>query len=888
MAPTNLRAQLRNEPLGWLMEELCVNTPPAPTTGDDRALLGRIAGLRKRVEALEKKRGAGASAGARRAVADARASASAVCTKWVGANYYGKPMRSRAAELGCDVRQMTKTMLVENKQWRGDDPFARENAKHYLVVVQYAAAYDAQRMRSALSARTGLSKNQFNFRVADEATMAALSGFEHNAVTPFGMAEKRVPVVLASAARDAPGGFIWMGAGHTDLKLGVTVADFLKRFDPLVLDVSAPRDEREWDAAPGGDAAPKGEKEKKEKAPPKEKKDKAPAPKGGKTPKAAEFADHGDDDDTAASRLALVVGRIVEAWPHPESDKLFCEKIDCGEAFGGVRSIASGLQAFYKVEDLKDRLVLVIANLKAKKLGGFPSQGMVLCASNAAHDRTDKKKLFLKAQPHFTTKGGVAYYKGKAFAVGGANCTAPAEDGAATMIVSNRRQQATPRTPAVVSRHVLVSLYERPPQTELTLDEFEIYAVDRLKILRTIDALKQKGFKPRELEAELAPVLAQALPLRGSAEHVKADERKDQVSHFILRLGYSRTEEMRRWFLTQECALFKHRLGTLSGPQLGLFLAANGLKFEEVSDADAIDLIGRREVYLEKGYAYVPAAKLHAIVVARFRSALSRSLAKASSSLAAAAGDPRLSPLLNNIEKHDLSNGKDLEDDDVEGIHPEQIDALAKQSMPLCMQQLHGALKRDHKLKHWGRQQYGLFLKAAGLSMEDQLRFFQAEFTKIMTVDAFSKEYAYNIRHRYGKEGKRTEYSPYGCYKLIMDMAPGPGEYHGCPYKHYDDDHLASILGAMDISRESSQAILGQAKSKNYQLACQKHFEVTHPKAAGVAARPDGVGNHPNAWFKASRIYHKEVHEAKNPDAVKQVEPAAAPAPAPPAVLLAN
>ena len=225
------------------------------------------------------------------------------------------------------------------------------------------------------------------------------------------------------------------------------------------------------------------------------------------------------------------------------------------------------------------------------------------------------------------------------------------------MIVSNRRQQATPRTPAVVSRHVLVSLYERPPQTELTLDEFEIYAVDRLKILRTIDALKQKGFKPRELEAELAPVLAQALPLRGSAEHVKADGRKDQVSHFILRLGYSRTEEMRRWFLTQECALFKHRLGTLSGPQLGLFLSANGLKFEEVSDADvdarsvalakisktgdggaagyyrvpfveAIDLIGRREVYLEKGYAYVPAAKLHAIVVARFRSALSRSRAQ--------------------------------------------------------------------------------------------------------------------------------------------------------------------------------------------------------------------------------------------------------------------
>ena len=48
------------------------------------------------------------------------------------------------------------------------------------------------------------------------------------------------------------------------------------------------------------------------------------------------FVDYTDADDTAASRLALVVGKIVEVWPHPDSDKLFCEKIDCGEAFGPV------------------------------------------------------------------------------------------------------------------------------------------------------------------------------------------------------------------------------------------------------------------------------------------------------------------------------------------------------------------------------------------------------------------------------------------------------------------------------------------------------------------------------------------------------------------------
>jgi DNA primase large subunit len=425
------------------------------------------------------------------------------------------------------------------------------------------------------------------------------------------------------------------------------------------------------------------------------------------------------------------------------------------------------------------------------------------------------------------------------------------------MLVGNRRSTARAEAP---SQRVTVSLYEKPPREEMTLEEFEVFAVDRLKVLRTIDALRQKGFKPKELEAELAPVVRELLPLASAGPQAPSDARKDSVSHFILRLAYSRSEELRRWFLTQECALFRHRLSRLRGDGFARFLREHGLKFEEVPDSErdarvtslariknyenvpaqtatyyrvpfleAIDLIGRREVYLEKGYAYVPQAKLHSIVVSRFRASLSRSLAKASGSLAAAAADPRLGPLLTNVEKHDLER-QDVDDDDIEGITPEQIDALADQSMPLCMQQLHYALKRDHKLKHWGRQQYGLFLKAAGLSMEDQLRFFQAEFTKIMTHDQFSKEYAYNIRHRYGKEGKRTEYSPYGCYKLVMDMAPGPGEYHGCPYRHFDADHLAAVLSKTSLDAGEQSLVLGKAKERNYQIACQRHFEFAHKK----------------------------------------------------------
>lgn len=43
--------------------------------------------------------------------------------------------------------------------------------------------------------------------------------------------------------------------------------------------------------------------------------------------------------------LLMLVGKIVKAWPHPESEKLWCEEIDLGEA--APRQIASGLRQFY-------------------------------------------------------------------------------------------------------------------------------------------------------------------------------------------------------------------------------------------------------------------------------------------------------------------------------------------------------------------------------------------------------------------------------------------------------------------------------------------------------------------------------------------------------------
>jgi methionyl-tRNA synthetase len=88
------------------------------------------------------------------------------------------------------------------------------------------------------------------------------------------------------------------------------------------------------------------------------------------------------EQETAAfedfARLDLRVGRVAEARLHPDADRLLVLAVDLGEE--EPRSIVAGLAEHYAPDDLVGRLVVVVANLKPRKLRGVPSQGMVLAA----------------------------------------------------------------------------------------------------------------------------------------------------------------------------------------------------------------------------------------------------------------------------------------------------------------------------------------------------------------------------------------------------------------------------------------------------------------------------------------------------------------------------
>lgn len=76
------------------------------------------------------------------------------------------------------------------------------------------------------------------------------------------------------------------------------------------------------------------------------------------------------------------VGFIQKAVKHPDADSLYMSTIDMGDA-EGPRTVCSGLVKYIPLEDMQERFVVVVANLKPVSMRGVKSCAMVLCASNA-------------------------------------------------------------------------------------------------------------------------------------------------------------------------------------------------------------------------------------------------------------------------------------------------------------------------------------------------------------------------------------------------------------------------------------------------------------------------------------------------------------------------
>ena len=114
-----------------------------------------------------------------------------------------------------------------------------------------------------------------------------------------------------------------------------------------------------------------------------------------------------------------------------------------------------------------------------------------------------------------------------------------------------------------VPRHGLsmLSMYNEAPRVEVSLEQFEEFAIDRLHVLKAVENYRLRSVQMKDREGRLDKTLNKHMPLRSAgirrSGQAEDDTFKDVLSHFFLRMAFCQTEELRRWFLTQESTLFR-------------------------------------------------------------------------------------------------------------------------------------------------------------------------------------------------------------------------------------------------------------------------------------------------------------------------------------------
>ncbi|PSN70204.1 DNA primase, large subunit [Corynespora cassiicola Philippines] len=445
-----------------------------------------------------------------------------------------------------------------------------------------------------------------------------------------------------------------------------------------------------------------------------------------------------------------------------------------------------------------------------------------------------------------------------------------------------------------------LNFYTLPPTAEITLEEFEVWAINRLKVLSELESCSFRNRSPDETAEYMKGILNKYLPLRPNStrsKELQEERKKDHYSHFILRLAFSATEDLRRRFSRLETMLFRLRFRDDDMEERKAFVSSLNLEWEEVTDAEkrefqselsaasrgkkgekqdwfkvdwmrVPELVEQRRVFIKRGKAYVPQKEQQSLVVGEFTKRLDEALELTSRALPRLDEDDRLSPILAHLSQSFTApdaaySSSDADINGLSSINAASIDTLS-QNFPLCMQNLHMTLRANSHLKHYGRLQYTLFLKGIGLSLDECIVFWRRSF-KLMTDDKFQKEYRYNIRHAYGDVGGDSNrrgrgYTPYSCQKILTEPLPGPGQAHGCPYRTFTQDNLTSLLQRTGITdREVLKGVKEDVAKQRYHVACNRVFEHAHKREI-KKVKDEGSWSatdldtivHPNTYFKRS------------------------------------
>ncbi|KAG4066757.1 hypothetical protein HA402_012824 [Bradysia odoriphaga] len=441
-----------------------------------------------------------------------------------------------------------------------------------------------------------------------------------------------------------------------------------------------------------------------------------------------------------------------------------------------------------------------------------------------------------------------------------------------------------------------VKFYYHPPANDIDLRLLEDTVIERLKVLHILEQTSGKyvnydscaGWKEQVLtELKFQKLFNYVVLIEPSLvdniETLLLARERDYISHFMLRFYFCESEVLRQWFVDRETELFRLKFDSLSVEEEQNFLRANNLhyvpqsyreiwenqvndpsnglddlQFFKIKFTEVLQLVSARKCILKNGFAYV--TDLCPIIETIHRTYIDKGLLSTNRIMNVIREDVRIVDLLKVIHSSRPGHGFELNDEPCNFM--ESVDDLSKQYFPLCARMCHETLRERHHLKYFGRNQYQLFLKGIGVSLEDSLKFWIEEFTHDNKDKPLASKYRYQIEFNYGTRGSRIDIAPPSCTDLISMNFPSFQQCYGCPYKFLEPTDLKATLTAHGLNSIQVDEVLSYSDKNDYQLACTKYFECVNDYKASE------VINSPNRYFDLCQMI-KRIRSKRTPDADK-------------------
>jgi DNA primase large subunit len=179
-------------------------------------------------------------------------------------------------------------------------------------------------------------------------------------------------------------------------------------------------------------------------------------------------------------------------------------------------------------------------------------------------------------------------------------------------------------------------------------------------VLSELEACTFRNKSPEETAEYMKSILDKYMPMRAGtskSQYLQEERKKDHYSHFILRLAFAATEDLRRRFSRLETMLFQLRFKDDDFIERQSFVRSLNLEWDEVQEAEKRELkdrllaaaggsmknpdeqewfkvdwervpvlVEQRRVFMKRGKAYVPQREQMSLVVAEFTKKLDEAL----------------------------------------------------------------------------------------------------------------------------------------------------------------------------------------------------------------------------------------------------------------------